>query len=200
MKASMRRLVALGLCLTLASLAGAQVDPAWLRSWEEAWEARPEVLPNFSRFAAEDEPGTPLVIRGRVVRPDGSAAPDTIVHVYHRDDAGYDFGPGDRATSTWRLQGWVVTDVEGRFGFETIRPAPDALGREAAHLHFTLISESHGRQWATKIYFADDPLVPASVRERSNADGEFGSVREVRQGQFTQHIDVTFRLKAEGDF
>ncbi len=200
MNKHVRRWIALAIALTLASLAGAQVDPAWLRSWEEAWEARPEALPNFSRFAAEDEPGTPLVIRGRVVQPDGRAATDTIVHVYHRDAAGFDFGPGDQATTTWRLQGWAVTDAEGRFGFETIRPAPDALGREAAHLHFTLVSDTFGRQWGTKIYLADDPLVPASLRQRSAAAGDFGGVREVRQGQFTEHIDVAFRLKTEGDF
>lgn len=196
---SMGLIIALG----AATIAWAQVDPAWLRSWNEAWEARPETMTTLARIAAEDEPGTPFQIRGRVEQPDGTPAIGTIVHAYHRDADGFDFGPGDQATTTWRLQGWARTDADGRFGFDTVRPAPDALGREAAHVHFTLVSYAHGRQWATKIYLADDPLVPPAARARSGEAGAYGAVRAVRdvvERPGTQAIEVAFRLKPEGDF
>lgn len=92
-----------------------QADPYWLRSWNEAQKSRPATLASRSRIAAADEPGTPLLIHGQVLAPDGrSPAADVIVHAYHRDQQGFDFGPGDDSLPTWRLQGWARTDAAQR--------------------------------------------------------------------------------------
>lgn len=178
-----------------------QADPHWLRSWNEAQKSRPAVPASRSRIAAADEPGTPLLIHGQVLAPDGrSPAADVIVHAYHRDQQGFDFGPGDISLPTWRLQGWARTDADGRFEFRTIRPAPDHLGREAAHVHFTLESKSHGRQWAPTIYLADDPRVTDGQRRQSAAAEDFGWVVPVRSVEGVQDVTIRLRLKERGEF
>ena len=177
-----------------------QADPCWLRSWNEAEEDRPLTMTSSGRIAAENEPGIPLFIHGRVFEPDGTSARGVVVHAYHRDRDGFDFGPNDDALTTWRLQGWVETDAEGRFEFHTIRPAPDHLGREGAHIHFTLVSGDFGRQWAPTVYLADDPLVTSDERSRSKESGQFGWVRGVETADGVQHVDVRIRLKEKADF
>lgn len=177
-----------------------QVDPFWLRSWNEAQESRPSTMTSGGRIAGESEPGKPLIIHGQVFEPDGTPADGVVVHAYHRDRDGFDFGPDDDSLTTWRLQGWVETDAEGRFEFHTIRPAPDHLGREGAHIHFTLESNDYGRQWAPTVYFADDPLVSSDQRRRSREAGEFGWVQEVETNNGVQHVHVRIRLKEKADF
>jgi protocatechuate 3,4-dioxygenase, beta subunit len=178
-----------------------QADPFWLRSWNEAQQSRPARMASMARIASAAEPGIPFVIRGQVVEPDGrTPAEAVVVHAYHRDQDGFDFGPDDRALTTWRLQGWVRTDARGRFEFQTIRPAPDHMGREGAHVHFTLESPAFGRQWARTVYFSDDPLVTNRVREQSAAAGEFGWVRDIKLVDGVQRIDVKIRLKEKSDF
>ena len=177
-----------------------QADPSWLKSWEEANTNRPASITSSSRIAPADEPGIPFMITGEIYAPDGSLAQDVIVHAYHRDKDGFDFGPGDRSLTTWRLQGWAKTDSNGRFRFQTIRPAPDHLGREGAHIHFTVVSPDWGRQWAPTTYFSDDPQVTDSQREKSSKAGNFGFVRHVSEEGGVQSIEVKIRLKAREDF
>ncbi len=185
----------------MPALSSAQADPFWLRSWNEAQRSKPASLTSHSRIAAPAEPGTPLVVHGWVFESDGrTPAANITVHAYHRDRDGFDFGPGDRAMPTWRLQGWAKTDDQGRFEFQTIRPAPDHLGREGAHLHFTMESAAFGRQWAPTVYLADDPWVTEKTRRQSAAAAEFGWVRETKTLEGIQHLDVRIRLKARGEF
>lgn len=191
-------LIMIGLMTTQNT--SAQADPVWLRQWNEAYASMPGVIQSEARIAAEDEPGDAMVLSGQVVNPDGSPAADVLVHAYHRDRDGFDFGPGDKDTHTWRLQGWARTSEDGRFRFHTIRPAVDHLGREAAHIHVTLVSETYGRQWARKLYFADDTLVTDRERQRSQQAGEFGWVMDVRYENDMQSVRAWFRLKPDSDF
>ncbi len=178
-----------------------QADPFWMKSWKEAQQSRPERMASVGRIASLTEPGTPLVILGQVFEPDGrTPAPGVVVHAYHRDQDGFDFGPNDHALTTWRLQGWVKTDAQGRFEFQTIRPAPDHMGREGAHVHFTLESQRFGRQWAPTVYLSDDPLVTKRTREQSAEAGEFGWVRDVTVRNGIQRTNVNIRLKQKADF
>jgi protocatechuate 3,4-dioxygenase beta subunit len=177
-----------------------QADPSWLRSWNEAVADRPQTMSSNARIAPQDEPGVPLVLRGQVFAPGGKPADGVVVHAYHRDANGFDFGPGDDSLSTWRLQGWVRTDAQGRFEFRTIRPAPDHLGREGAHIHLTVESAEFGRQWAPTVFLSDDPIVTTDQRRQSRRAGKYGGVREVATIEGVQHVDVRIRLRAEADF
>ena len=192
-------LVLVGMVCTPSESQG-QADPSWLRSWNEAQESRPLTVTSSGRIAEETEPGEPFIIHGQVSQPDGTSAGGVLVHAYHRDRDGFDFGANDDSLTTWRLQGWVETDAEGRFEFHTIRPAPDHLGREGSHIHFTLESDGFGRQWAPTVYLADDPLVTSDQRRHAKEASEFGWVKEVATRDGVQHVNVRIRLKKEADF
>lgn len=183
-----------------AATARSQVDAEWLRMWTEAQTHRPAALDSTGRIAPEDEPGTPLVIHGRVVAPDGRAPVSGVtVFAYQTDGDGIYSGPG-KPGRPWRLQGWVVTDKAGRFEFRTIRPGSYPGRQVPAHVHLTVEAPEHGRQWTDELRFADDPLLGAQRRRRAVEQERFGGVRRVRTVAGVQHVDFTIRLKPGGDF
>lgn len=185
--------------ILLASGANAQVDSHWLEMWREAQAHRPASLASTGRIAPEDEPGTPLVIHGQVVATDGrTPVPGTTVFAYQTDEDGIYSGPG-KPGDPWRLQGWVVTDEKGRFELRTVRPGSYPGRTVPAHVHLTVETREHGRQWTEELRFADDPLLDAEQRRRAAAD-RFGGVRLVRTIDGVQHVDFTIRLKPDGDF
>ena len=192
-------LLASSLYLFSASVS-ADVDPSWLVSWNEAIENRPSELASHSVMVGSDEPGTRLVIKGLIVDPYGKSAEGIIVHAYHQDNQGFDFGYLDKELTTWRIQGWAITDQRGHFTFETIRAAPDHLGREGGHIHFTTISEEYGRQWALKAFFSDDKLLTQRQKEISLDAGKFGAVRESINTEGGEVINVAIKLRTEPDF
>lgn len=177
-----------------------QVDQRWLRSWNEAIKMKPAEIAATGSIAPKDEPGEPLVIRGRIYTPDNTPATAVLIHAYHRDSKGFDFGKNDSELTTWRLQGWAKTDQDGFFTFKTIRPAPDHIGREGPHIHFTVVSESYGRQWAPTVFFSDDPSLSASQRNESKKAGRFGWIAQVNKENGVQTITINIRLKESGDF
>ena len=187
--------------LSFADKSHGQVDPQWLKSWNQAVDLRPEKVSSSSIIVSQHEPGIPLVVHGQIFKPDGrEVASNVLVHLYHRDHAGFDFGHNDNEFSTWRLQGWAKTDAAGKFEFKTIRPAPDHIGREGGHFHFTIVSVEFGKQWAQKIHFLDDPKISAKEKQQSAAAGQFGWVKDVKTIDATQHINVAFKLKEKTDF
>ena len=198
---------ALAPVLALASLAiltcapaRAQADPAWLRMWQEAQTHRPAELGPEGRIAPAGEPGTPLVVDGRVVEPDGTTpAAGVTVFAYQTDRDGIYFSDR-RPGSPWRLQGWARTGADGRFLLRTIRPGPYPNRSVPAHIHFTFESPEHGRQWSDSLRFADDPLLSDQEKAASAAAGRFGSICAVRTENGIAHVRYTVRLKPEADF
>lgn len=194
-----RRNFLVTLSLTSAALlvnretASAAQDVEYLRALERAQQNRPRVLTASGRIAAAGEPGTPLVIHGRVFRADGTTpAPDLIVFAYHTDAAGHYDVPSAGAHS-WRLRGWVKTDATGRFEFTTIRPGPYPGGRTAAHVHFTVEGPGVSRQ-SYGLLFEGDPLLTAAERENSGKAGRFGEVRPIETRDGVQHATLDIRI------
>jgi protocatechuate 3,4-dioxygenase beta subunit len=92
-----------------------------------------------------------------------------------------------------------VTDADGRFTFDTIRPAPYPGRRTAAHVHLTIEGPGVPRRSAG-VLFADDELVSTAERAASAKDGIFGDVRTVAMRDGVQEIDVNLRITAEGQY
>jgi protocatechuate 3,4-dioxygenase beta subunit len=110
------------------------------------------------RIAAEGEPGEPLAISGRVlVGPDRAPGAGARVVAYHTDARGY-YSAGGMDERNARLCGVLRADAEGRYRFETIRPAHYATGGPPAHVHFevTLPGDSMRR---LSLQFEGDPLL-----------------------------------------
>ena len=97
--------------------------------------------------AGPAEPGARLVVEGRVLAADGeSPVAGATVLVFHTDAEGY-YSPGGMDEGNARLCGVMRTDEEGRYRFETIRPAHYATGGgPAAHVHYEVWGEGLSKQ------------------------------------------------------
>jgi protocatechuate 3,4-dioxygenase beta subunit len=145
-----------------------------------------------ARIAPLTEPGKPLRIRGTLVGPDGrTPLGKALVFAYHTDREGLYNKAG--ATHSWRLRGAVRTAADGTFEFNTIRPASYPQTRIAQHVH-VILQTADGRFHAGEWRFADDPMIDAGERARSDAAGAFGWVRPVAAEGGIDTIRVTTRV------
>jgi len=177
--------------LATATALSAQ-DVEYSRALERAQERRPATLTSTARIAPASEPGVPLVLHGRIVNADGSAAAGAVVFAYHTDRTGR-YDRREAGPHSWRLKGWARADREGRFTFETIRPGSYPSGAEPAHVHFAAFLPCGKRYHAGGVEFADDPLVTRARRERGARDA-FEPVRPVRWEGETQHVDFALKI------
>ncbi|MGE5837252.1 MAG: hypothetical protein ACM4AI_22455 [Acidobacteriota bacterium] len=180
--------------LSVRPVAAMMQDLEYERALERAQRDRPRVLNSSGRIAPASEPGTPLVIHGRVFRQDGrTPAPEMIVFAYHTDATGrYDVASA--GPHSWRLRGWVKTDADGRFEFTTIRPAPYPNRRTAAHVHLTVEGPGVPRQSAG-LMFEGDALLTDQDRQDSAKAGIFGSVLPVEERKNAQHVTLNIRIE-----
>lgn len=142
--------------LVLALSIAAAADSEFVRAWEEAQRAKPRHVASVSRIASTTEPGSPLIIRGRVLRDQRPVA-DTVVFAWQTDASGVYDRPGSKPHS-WRVRGWARTNADGRFTFHTIRPGSYPNGAERPHVHFSLVT-TDGRR-----YFAETLELDAAPR------------------------------------
>lgn len=135
----------------------------------------PANVTSVSIIGGNSEPGTPLVVIGRVFAPDGvTPAPDVIVYAYQTDATGQYHN--DPRTGVARLHGWAKTDGDGRFEFRTIHPGSYPGGEGPAHLHFQIYGGGYPLQWAPDLIFASDPLLRAAQINKS-APGRFANLK-----------------------
>lgn len=168
-------------------------DLEYERALERAQRDRPRVLPSSGRIAPAAEPGTPLVIQGRVFQRDGQTpAPNIIVFAYHTDATGHYDAPS-AGPHSWRLRGWAKTGADGRFELATIRPAPYPSHTQAAHVHLSLEGPGVPRQSAGLV-FEGDPLLSATDRDESSKAGKFGAVCVVRERDGVQYVTLNIRI------
>jgi len=122
---------------------------------------------------ANGAPGSPCLVRGRIVSTAGEPVGGARVDVWQADDEGmYDVQYADLPAP--RGRGHLFSETDGRFWFWTIRPTAypistdgpvgrllRAAGREAmrpAHVHFRIEAEGH-EALTTHIFAADDPYL-----------------------------------------
>ena len=184
---------ALVLAMAVSAPAFAQ-DVEYERALERAQKAKPARVGATARIAPANEPGSPLVINGRVFQADGrTPAAGVTVFAYHTDANGVYDVPANGPHS-WRLKGWAVTDAEGRFTFETIRPASYPNATVPQHVHLSIEGPGVPRRFSGEIEFDDDPKVTAQQRAASRAAGAFGSVRPVTKRNGIDHVESNIRI------
>src|ERR1041385_429287 len=168
--------------------ASSSVDSDWLQMWERAQRQRPNVIGSTPPIAPVGEPGTPLVIQGRVVQAAGKTpAAGATVFAYHTNHTGRYNAPG---TDSWRLQGWAKTDARGRFEFATIRPASYPNRRIPAHVHMTIEGPGLPRRSIHELLFAGDPFL----------SGHESNVRPVTTRNGMQHVELNVRIADSNRF
>ena len=152
-------------------LSGARPDLYNCEGCEGAFERDAQTLDWQSTMAPAGEPGEPMRIEGRVTQSDGQTpAEGVVVYAYQTNAEGL-YANGSAETE-WsrrhgRLRAWVKTDADGRYGFDTIKPAPYPNQTMPAHVHLTIAEP--GRP----AYYIDDIVF----------DGEFGVTPAYRRNQ-----------------
>jgi protocatechuate 3,4-dioxygenase beta subunit len=140
----------------------------------------PETLAATTVVPEAGEPGEPLEVSGTVYEPDGSTPAIGVgLFVYHTDARGYYNARMDESDP--RIHGWLRTDSAGHYSFRTIRPAPYAHQRMPAHIHENYWSARCPEHWIDDMFFADDTLLPRSLRD-SSGQRFTNIVRPRRQG------------------
>lgn len=173
-------------------------DVEYIRAVERAQQQRPATLNTTARIAPASEPGSPLVLHGRIVKADGSPAANAIVFAYHTDRTGL-YDRREAGPHSWRLKGWARAAQDGTFSFETIRPGSYPQSRNPAHVHFAAFLPGGGRYHAGEIQFANDPLISANDRDKGAGD-EFAAVRPVRTEGTTEHVTFALRIEPRNKF
>ncbi|WP_060887920.1 hypothetical protein [Streptomyces caniscabiei] len=126
-----------------------------------------------------DEPGTPLIVSGRVLDGNGEPLAGARLEIYHAASNGNYSGLYDDGVPKDNLRGHLFTDDDGRYTFTTTTPAAyadehvvaikqaveatAALGRSLyrpAHIHYEVHHPDLIATWTGEVYFKGDPVIP----------------------------------------
>jgi protocatechuate 3,4-dioxygenase beta subunit len=134
------------------------------------YEGMPDKLTARSRIAPLSEPGEPLTVTGQVFGADGKPRAGVIIYAYHTDEHGIYREPNPpRSTASnhhGTLRGWAATDAQGRYTFDTIRPANYPNTTEPAHIHMHVIERGCATYFIDELVFSDDSKLTPAMRER----------------------------------
>lgn len=151
---------------------------------EAVAERSPAGMPSHVQLAAAAEPGERMILSGQVFMPDGrTPAADVVIYAHHTNAVGL-YADGTPETE-WsqrhgRLRGWVKTDAEGRYRFDTIKPAPYPSRNMPAHVHLFLAEPDRRPYYIDEVVFAGEFKVDAAYRAAQDLRGGSGIVALAR--------------------
>ncbi len=150
--------------------------------WNGAKDAPMDV--NWKTVLSKDsDTGEKMIISGTVFEKDGKTpVPNILIYLYHTDIYGY-YGRNDDKHRHGCYRGWMLTDAQGKYEFQTIKPAPYPENRFAAHIHFTLTSKTLKEDWIDSILFEGDKLITQREREMAGKKGGFNPILTLEKGR-----------------
>jgi protocatechuate 3,4-dioxygenase, beta subunit len=116
-----------------------------------------------------------MIIEGAVKTARGTPGAYVIIYAYHTNQQGLYPPAGNRHG---RLRSWVITDSQGRYHFETIRPGAYPERNVPEHVHMHVIEPDVGTYYIDNLEFEDDPL---NSRRRGEERGGNGLARPARR-------------------
>ncbi len=179
-------------------------DPSFLAAHE--WPRfrkmiRQSALPSQATIVTPTEPGTRMVVAGRVLDQAGQPVRGALIYVYQTSAKGwysdraahFDAHEGDRKHA--RLFGYMRTDADGRYELRTIRPAGYPNADLPAHIHVEIEPPAQPSGIVvTEIQFDDDPRLTPEWRGRSRQEGfQIAKVRRDTGG--AQRVEVELRTR-----
>jgi len=143
-----------------------------------AQDRPPQSLTNKAVIATKDEPGERLILKGTLYGSDGSTPlPNIKIYAYQTDATGVYSRPVDDSRNP-RLKAWAKTDAQGRFEFDTIKPASYPGGGNPAHIHVVLY-EGERQSGVDECWFEGDRYLTASMKQREEAAGKFSRILRI---------------------
>ncbi|MFK7903599.1 MAG: hypothetical protein AB8B69_00665 [Chitinophagales bacterium] len=158
-----------------AEEAALMCDPTTLDYYGKGpfYTENPPTIQN-NQLAKTDEPGTRMIISGRVYNLDCSEyLPNVIIDIWHANDAGqYD-------NSAYNLRGITTSNEQGFYVFETILPGKYLNGSQfrPAHIHFKIKPPGFS-ELITQLYFEGDTSI-ANDSAASITSGEFDATSRI---------------------
>ncbi|MBA4308558.1 MAG: intradiol ring-cleavage dioxygenase [Sphingopyxis sp.] len=144
-------------------------------------ERDPATLSASAILAGPEEPGERMHLSGQVFALDGiTPVQGVVIYAHHTNIDGL-YANGT-AESEWsrrngRLRGWVKTDAEGRYAFDTIKPAPYPDFTGPAHVHLYVKEAGRQTYYVDDVVFESEFKVDASYRATQEFRGGSGIVR-----------------------
>jgi protocatechuate 3,4-dioxygenase, beta subunit len=144
-------------------------------------DGEPEGVSARAVLSKWGEAGVPLVVSGRVFAADGRTPVEGVtLYVYHTDARGhYSELDGNGQEPQPRIKGWVRTDREGRYEFQTTRPGGYPRRRDPAHIHVKAYGAGYAERWLPDFLFDDDPRLTEENRARYGNLGSFSPVMKL---------------------
>ena len=131
----------------------------------------PEKLSWKTVITAENEPGEPLVLTGKMFQPDGKTpAEGMVLWVFQTDVAGY-YNEKDDASRP-RLKGWMKIGADGKYEFRTIKPGAYPRRSTPAHIHAHVYGPGYSERSIEDYWFEGDPRI--NEKELKSAAGPEG--------------------------
>jgi len=126
-----------------------------------------DLLQNFS--TGGDPVGERIVIHGRVLDENARPVPGTLIEVWQANAGGRYAHVNDGYLAALDPNfggcGRCLTDADGRYEFQTVRPGPYPFPNwqaswRPAHVHFSVFGAAFAQRLITQMYFEGDPLIP----------------------------------------
>lgn len=145
--------------------------------------------------APKNEPGERLMVIGKVTDAEGKPIAGASVYVYHTDNRGYYSSEVNDDNRNPRLRGYMRTDAQGRYEYDTIKPAHYPNNRIPAHIHYVVNADGY-RERIFEIVFTGDEFINDRIRtDAANPDSGF-SIRSLeRDKQSILHCTQDVVLK-----
>ncbi|TMI61971.1 MAG: intradiol ring-cleavage dioxygenase [Bacteroidetes bacterium] len=155
-----------------------------------------DTLPDFN------DAGPKIQISGIIYKPDGKTpAAGVVLYVYHTDQKGIYATKGNEKGWGKRhgyIRGWIKTNEKGEYKIYTLVPASYPNSSNPKHIHPTIKEPGFSEYWIDEFVFDDDPLLPASERNRTNPVGGNGILKtEMKDGILHSVRNITLGLNVK---
>lgn len=149
----------------------------------------------------DSEPGNRLLVEGTVSDSDGKPVQQAVIYLYHTSAKGWysdkaahiSGNSGDYRHA--RLFTYLKTDEQGRYAFNTIRPASYPQTDLPQHIHLDITRPGDKEPVLhTEIQFEDDPHLTPAKRAQSQQHGCVVA-KPVKQDDGSFKVKADFQLR-----
>lgn len=153
---------------------------------------------NMVNLNSQNLPGTPMIVKGTVYSgKGGERLANAKIEIWHADNAGayHPNGSGDvsgYASGDVTLRGFVLTDENGNYSFQSI--VPGLYEGRARHIHYRISAPGH-IDLVTQSYFQGDPRIKEDALSKKAGDCRVISFLPDGNGNQVGHFIVNLKKK-----